>query len=349
MPAIAHTLRSVAPRRGRSALAALCVAAIGLASLSARPAHAQSRGTMATEYPATAMAGEGVTAFVATLRARSNGGFDLTPSYDAALGIKSAEMLAAVRAGRVAFADAFLPALSKEDPLFGLSALPFLVPTLDATRRLADVARPAYRTALAKQGAHLLYLTPWPATGLWAKAAPRTMAEFSQLTLRAYDATSTRVMTDTGARAELLSFADAMPRLKAGTLDAVLSSGDGGAGRRLWEFLPSFVEINYTYPLSAAFMSETAFAALSMADQKVVMAAAEETEQRLWALVRTRLDENYARMRTNGVAIVTDVPADIAAALQAAGAKEVAHFRSSTGFQGAMILEAYGAQVGGKR
>ncbi len=140
-----------------------------------------------------------------------------------------------------------------------------------------------------------------------------------------------------------------MPRLKSGTLNAVLSSGDGGAGRKLWEFLPSFVEINYSYPLSAAFMSEPAFAALSAADQQTVTVAAEETEQRLWALVRTRLDENYARMRTNGVAIATAVPAEIAAALQAAGAKEVTAFRSATGFQGTMILEAYAAQGGGKR
>jgi TRAP-type transport system periplasmic protein len=305
--------------------------------------NAQTPGIMATEYPATAIAGEGVAVFIANLRRTSSTAFDLTPSYDATLGLKSAEMPAAVRSGRLLFADAFLPALATADPLFGLSALPFLVSSIDDTRRLADIARPAYRTALAKQGVRLLYLTPWPATGLWTKTAPRSVAEFSQLALRAYDATSARVMKNAGARAELLSFADAMPRLKAGTLDAVLSSGDGGAGRKLWEFLPSFVEINYTYPLSAAFMSETAFAALGAADQQTVTAAAEETEKALWLLVRTRQGENYARMRQNGVSISVDVPADVAAALRTAGATELTDFRNSTGEQGAQILNAYAA------
>jgi TRAP-type transport system periplasmic protein len=324
------------------------VAASVFLALVCGPVSAQHRGTMVTEYPATAIVGEGVATFIAKLRDRSNAGFDLTPSYDAALGIKSADMLAAVRTGRVAFADAFLPALAKEDPLFGLSALAFFIRTLDDTRRLADIARPAYRSALAKQGVRLLYLTPWPATGLWTKSAPRSVGEFSKLTMRTYDAISARVMQDAGARAELLSFSDAMPRLKAGTLDAVLSSGDGGAGRKLWEFLPNFLEINYSYPLSAAFMSETAFVALSEADQRNLVGAAEETEQRMWALVRTRLDANYARMRANGVGIVTEVPADIAAALRDAGAKEAELFRSATGLGGAMILEAYAAQ-GGKK
>jgi TRAP-type transport system periplasmic protein len=328
----------------RSALLRFGFAVTGFPAVCCEPAVAQQRGTFVTEYPATAIVGEGVASFIANLRARSGAAFDLTANYDAALGIKSADMLAAVRGGRVAFADAFLPALAKEDPLFGLSALPFFVTSLDDTRRLADLARPAYRSALAKQGARLLYLTPWPATGLWAKTSPRTVSEFSQLTMRTYDAISARVMQTAGARAELLSFSDAMPRLKAGTLDAVLSSGDGGAGRKLWEFLPNFVEINYSYPLSAAFMNEAAFLALGAAEQKSLVAAAEETEQRQWALVRTRLDENYTRMRANGVGIVTEVPADIAAALRAAGVTEVETFRRATGLGGAMILEAFAAR-----
>jgi len=35
-----------------------------------------------------------------------------------------------------------------------------------------------------------------------------------------------------------------------GEIDAVLSSGDGGAGRKLWDHLPHFSEINYAIPLS---------------------------------------------------------------------------------------------------
>ena len=46
--------------------------------------------------------------------------------------------------------------------------------------------------------------------------------------------TSTTVMGNAGTRAVNLSFADATPKVKDGSVTAVLSSGDGGAGRNLW-------------------------------------------------------------------------------------------------------------------
>src|SRR4051812_6645119 len=56
---------------------------------------------MATEYPATAIPGQGVSTFAALVQDRSGGRIRVTPSYDAAKGIKSAGMLDAVRDGRL--------------------------------------------------------------------------------------------------------------------------------------------------------------------------------------------------------------------------------------------------------
>jgi hypothetical protein len=39
---------------------------------------------------------------------------------------------------------------------------------------------------------------------------------------------------------------------RAGELDAVLSSGDAGAGAELWAILPHFTEVNHAMPLSIA-------------------------------------------------------------------------------------------------
>ena len=49
-----------------------------------------------------------------------------------------------------------------------------------------------------------------------------------------------------------------MPRLADGSINAVLSSGDGGTGRKLWEYLPYFSEITYTLPLSVASVNNQA-------------------------------------------------------------------------------------------
>ena len=62
--------------------------------------------------------------------------------------------------------------------------------------------------------------------------------------------------------------------LKEHRLNALLTSGDGGVGRRLWEFLPHFTAINYAIPVSIAFVRSETFAALSADMQQKVSAAA---------------------------------------------------------------------------
>src|SRR5437667_12604971 len=83
------------------------------------------------------------------------------------------------------------------------------------------------------------------------------------LVIRTYDRTSTEVFLNVGAKAASISFADTMPKLVDGSINAVLSSGDGGAGRKLWEYLPRFSEITYSLPLSIAIVNQAAYEGLS--------------------------------------------------------------------------------------
>jgi TRAP-type transport system periplasmic protein len=200
----------------------------------AAPAEAQTLELVVpTEYPATSMPGEGLRVFADTVAAETKGQLVIKPSYDASLGLKSADMIKAVRERRVAGADAFAGALSKDHPVFLLTSLPFLATTIAESRILYDVAKPTYEKVLGGFEQKLLFSTPWPASGLWAKQAVTTPAALKTLSIRTYDATSTAVMKASGAEAILLSFADAMPKLRDGSVNAVLSSGDGGAGRKL--------------------------------------------------------------------------------------------------------------------
>ena len=125
---------------------------------------------MATEYPSTSMPGEGLRFFAEALARESGGRIVVKTSFDSALGIKSAEMIAAVRDGRIAAGDAFAGALGKGDPLFLVSSLPFVTPTNADARALYEAARLLYEKRLAAEGQRLLYATPWPPTGLWAKS-----------------------------------------------------------------------------------------------------------------------------------------------------------------------------------
>ncbi|MGD0847314.1 TRAP transporter substrate-binding protein [Bradyrhizobium sp.] len=283
-------------------------------------ARAQTVWDMPSEYPQSAMSGLGVTAFAQHVAELSAGKLLIQPSFDGAKGIRSADMLTAIAERRVAAGDAFAGALEAEDAIFALPSLPFLVTSIADARRLADLARPYIVTALHNRGQRLLYLTPWPPSGIWSKAPLKTVSELSGLSVRTYDKISREVFASAGAKATSISFADTMPKLVDGSINAVLSSGDGGAGRGLWQYLPYFSEITYSMPMSVASVNQAVYDGLAPELREAVDIASRQTETELWLALSTRLGENYARMRDNGVTIDTHPAPAIVAALQSGAA-----------------------------
>jgi len=283
-------------------------------------ARAQTVWEMPTEYPQSAMPGLGVSIFARHVAELSAGKLLIRPSFDAAKGIRSADMLTAIAEHRVAAGDAFAGSLEAEDTIFALPSLPFLVTSVADAKRLADLARPYLATALHNRGQRLLYLTPWPPSGIWSKAPLKTMPDLSGLSIRTYDKISREVFAGAGARAISLNFADTMPKLADGSVNAVLSSGDGGAGRGLWQFLRYFSEITYSLPMSVASVNQAVYDELAPELREAVDSASRQTETELWLALPTRLHENYARMRDNGVTIDTNPSPAIIAALQSGAA-----------------------------
>lgn len=313
-----------------------------LAAAGAAPLRAQTAPAwrIATEYPANAMPGEGVAAFAAAATRLAAGALQVQAVFDAPDGLRSAGMLDAVAAGRIEAADTFTGAMGGQDPLYLLSSLPFLTASGADARRLFDAARPHYEAALAARGAVLLYATPWPPSGIWTRRPVVTPADLAGLRIRCFDRTGVAVLRAAGAEAEELSFADTMPRLAAGALDGVLSSGDGGAGRRLWQWLPHFTALDYAWPLSLAFCSAAALARLPDAARAAVAAAGAEAGSRQWQAIGDRLGRNEAVMRGAGVGIHAP-DAALRAALRQAAAATVAAWEAQAGEAGRAAIRAY--------
>src|ERR1019366_1339258 len=68
--------------------------------------RAQTVWDMPTEYPQSTMSGLGETVFAKHVAELGAGKLQIRPSFDAAAGIRSAGMLAAIAAGRVQAGDA---------------------------------------------------------------------------------------------------------------------------------------------------------------------------------------------------------------------------------------------------
>lgn len=304
-------------------------------------AHAQTVWRLANEYPATSMPGEADAWFARLVAHKTAGKLTIEPLADAKSGLKSREQLAAVAKGDWAMADTFVGALGDEDALFLLSSLPFLAPTAEDARRLYEAARPAYESLYAARGQKLLYASPWPPSGIWSAAPVSDTTSLAALKIRTYDSTGTAIFNQAGARAQTISFADLPAKMETGEINAVLSSGDGGAARKLWDRLKNFSEIGYAIPLSITSVNLEAWNKLDADTRAAVEAAARETDAHAWEAMRGRVAQNYARMREQGMQIASPAPATVTQSLRNAGAAALADWQKRTGTQGQTILDTY--------
>jgi len=323
------------------ALASILVALLACHADTPIAQPAPSRWVLADEYPLTSLPGEGDTLFARAVAGRVAGRLVVEPQPDAKSGLKSREQLKAVAEGKLAMADSFAGALGDENPFFLISSLPFVAANANEARRLYDLAKPRYEAVLRGFNQKLLYSTPWPASGVWAKNAADTPEAVAKLKIRTYDKTGTDLMTALGATASVVSYSDLTAKLESGEIDAVLSSGDGGAGRKFWEYLPHFTEINYAMPLSLTTVNLDVWNALDAATQKAVLEAAAETESRQWQALEGRLGKNYERMRENGMTITREVSPALEAKFKTAARVAIAEWEAKVGDEGREVLERF--------
>jgi TRAP-type C4-dicarboxylate transport system substrate-binding protein len=109
----------------------------------------------------------------------------------------------------------------------------------------------------------------------------------------------------------------------------------------MWKYLRYFSDINYAVPLSFASISLTAWESLDDAGRVAISEAALETSERQWTVLAARLDENFARMRANGVSIDVKPPADVMNALRTAADASIADWLSRAGPEARQIYRTY--------
>lgn len=293
---------------------------------------------MVSDHPVGTVAGDAVQSFAALLT-RYTGGL-LEGSVIAKSGAVPTDLVAAVQQGRIEVADVFAGSLTQLDPIFELPTLPFVAQSADEARRLACIAEPTYQQALARAGLHLLFVSPWPPTGLWSRRPVVTTSDVMSLTVRTYDKASAAVLQSIGVRAAALPVRDIVPLLRIGALDAVLSSGDGSVGKEIGADLSNFSALRYAYPTSFVVMKESRYEALPETLQRQVSDAAAEAGRRQWLSLPARIQANYAWMQHAGVAVSMAVDEQLKARLNEAGRARVDEWLSRVPPDYADIIKA---------
>lgn len=297
---------------------------------------------MANEYADTSIHGQGQKIFADVAREKSGGTLVITNHFGGSIGYKSKEHFDAVGDGALQIANTSMGQVAGIEPIFLLSSLPFLVASAEEAKMLWEVAQPYYAETFAKHNQVLLYASPWPPAGIWAKKAVDSDAALKGLKIRAWDASGTLTLKTAGAAAVQMSWADVVPQLAAGGIDAVLTSAEGGTNSKFWEHLSHFSEINYSMSLNMTHVNKDAYDALSDAQRAALAEASEAASAAAWGALAERVAQNYADMKANGITVVDTVPGGFLSSLNNAGEGVYSGWLEKVGPVGQKILDAYG-------
>ncbi|MBO9448458.1 TRAP transporter substrate-binding protein [Ruegeria sp. R14_0] len=311
-------------------------------------AFAQSiKWDMANEYSDKSIHAEGDRLFAELVDEKTNGDIEITLHFGASLGFRSKDQLDAVADGAVPLADTFTGPISGIHPIFQLSGLPFVTEDFSQARALFEIARPQYEAVLAHNNQTLLWASPWPPAGIWANKAVVDDASLADLKIRTYDQLGTVTLTTAGAAPVQLSWADVVPQLSTGGIDAVLTSAEAGLSVQFPDLLDHYMPIAIGTPLNIATINNDVLNSLTDEQRAAVMEAAAEVMENQWKIVERRVASNFERARSQGVTVIEDLDPAFLEKLRNAGQAGIEVWLARYGDEGTAILEAYNAKIGG--
>jgi TRAP-type C4-dicarboxylate transport system substrate-binding protein len=279
----------------------IAVFAVGM---SVTPVLAKTNWNANSVWPPKNLHSVGLTDFAEKVKKATNGDLEIIVSTGGALGYKGPDILKAVRDGLVPVSDMLISGVAGDEKLFQIVTLPFLVRNSEELKLLIDVSRPAFDKSAAKWKQKILYIAPWPGAGLWTKKKITTFEELKGLKTRTYDKNGALVMEAVGATPFALPFSEVYTSLQTGLIDSVMTSTPTAVDGKFWEVLKYFEPLNITIATNMVTVNLDAFQKLPKAQQDALVKIGKETEEAMWANVKTWDKEQEAISNKNGIETV---------------------------------------------
>ena len=208
-------------------LKAATAAMFALGVLSATTVSAQTKWDMPTPYPPTNFHTENIMQFAADVEKATGGKLKITVHSNGAL-FKGPEIKRAVQSGQAQLGEFLLPALSNEDPMYGVDSVPFLADSYSKAMKLWEVTRKPIGDRFAKQGIKVLYAVAWPPQGLYSKKSITSAADLKGSKWRAYSPQTNRIGELVGAQSATIQAAELAQALSTGVVETHMTSGATG-------------------------------------------------------------------------------------------------------------------------
>ena len=350
MRVVNHALGAKFVRERTPTLVGALVVPFVMSAYPVAAAEAEFAWDMPNEYGATSVSGEADTVFAERLAEATDGRIVITNHHGGSLGYKSRDHWAAVEDEAVPIASTYTGVFAGFDPIFLLNNMPFMATNPVESKALIDAARPWYQEAFAQGGQMLLLTEPWTPVGIWAKKRVGSAADMAGMKIRTYDANGTITLNNLGAAATQMSWADVLTALSTNTIEAVLTSEEGGLSAKFSQYLDHYHYVNFTMGSNMVHMNRNVFESLPEDLQQILLDTAAEVEEELWQRSADRIARNVQRLKDENVTVVQDIPESFIEELKAAGQQAIDEWREKIGPEKAdEIVAAYQAVLASRQ
>lgn len=248
-----------------------------------KPASAVTDIDLATAYAADNFHTRNIQQFADDVRTASEGRVNIRVHAAGRL-LKPADIFSGVRNGKAEAGEVIMSSLQKEELLFGMDALPFIVSGYDDAKRMWAATRPAVEKAMDKRELMVLYAVPWQPQNLYSAERVDTIRDFSGRAMRTYNPTTERIAELVGARTVSVQAVDLAKAIAVKRVELMLTSSGTGVDTKAWHAMNYYYRVNAWLPKNMVFIRKDAFGRLTAADRKIMLDTARVAEARGWQL-----------------------------------------------------------------
>ncbi|TWG97307.1 TRAP-type C4-dicarboxylate transport system substrate-binding protein [Mesorhizobium sp. J18] len=300
---------------------------------------------LANHYPATEFQSEAMQIFADTLRERTNGRLDITTHHGGSL-FANPVVLESTRNGLVEMGAELMTNLGRENPLWELDGIPFLVTSYEQAKILWDVTREPLTNELAKSGVRLLYAVPWPSQGFFFDREIKSLADVKGLSMRAYNPSTTRLAELMGAVPTTVQITEMQQAFATGLISSFNTAPTSGVVYKAWEYTNYYYKTDAWLPKLMVFVREDVYQSLPDDIKEMVQQAALEAEAWGWEQSAAKVTEAEKILADNGMTVAP--PSDkLKAELGEVGKTMVEEWLQKAGPEGEAVVAEFRKQTGG--
>ncbi len=292
-------------------------------------------------YPASNFHSQGAMHFGELVEDYTDGEIEITVHPGGSLGFEGTELLAAVGDASVPMSDTLMGVVSGSEEIFGLTTYPRIITSYEEAWELYDAARPYYEEACERWNQKLLYVAPWPPSGLFTTDQVNSLEDMQGLETRTYDRNGALFLRKAGGSPQSMAWGEVYSALSTGLIDSVLTSATSGKDISIWETLDHFTQIDFAYPLNMVTINKDYWEAMNEEQQEAMLKAAQETEEHQWEASRKSNKESLQALEENGIQI-HEVGEEFARELDAIAEEIFQEFKSEADEDTLQALEAIG-------